>query len=80
MASYTLYLITFALDSVGDVFGSLFLLAAGLLVMRSGALPRWSGWVSILAGVLLLLIFVLVSSVILLRPETAVSDTPVGIR
>jgi hypothetical protein len=27
-----------------------------------------------------LLIFVLVSSVILLRPETAVSDTPVGIR
>jgi hypothetical protein len=53
LASYTLYLITFALDSVGDVFGSLFLLAAGLLVMRSGALPRWSGWVSILAGVLL---------------------------
>jgi hypothetical protein len=103
--SYTLYLITFALDSVGDVFGSLFLLAAGLLVMRSGALPRWSGWVSILAGVLfflqgfglggviasfglvldligflLFLIFVVVSSVILLRRENRVSGPAVRIK
>jgi hypothetical protein len=51
--SYALYLITFALDSVGDVFGSLFGVAAGLLVLRSGALPRWLGWLSIVVGVLL---------------------------
>ena len=49
-ASYTLYLMTFALDSVADVFGSLSAVAAGLLVIRSGLLPRWLGWVSILAG------------------------------
>ena len=89
--SYTLYLMTFALDSVGDVFGSLFAFATGLLVLRSGVLPRWLGWVSIfvgpffflqgfglggviatfglvldLVGFVLLLIFVLVSSVVLL--------------
>jgi hypothetical protein len=51
---YALYLITLALDSVGDVFGSLFALAAGLLVLRRGALPRWLGWVSIVVGALLL--------------------------
>src|SRR5215218_5096437 len=39
--SYTLYLLTFALDSVGDVFGSVFLVAAGLLIMKSGILPSW---------------------------------------
>ena len=38
--SYTLYLTTFALDSVGDVFGSLFLLAAARLILDGGALPR----------------------------------------
>jgi hypothetical protein len=95
--AYTLYLMTFALESVGDVFGSLSAVAAGLLVMRSGVLPRWLGWIAILAGILLFLqgfglggviasfglvldligfglflIFVLVSSVILLRRE----DTP----
>lgn len=94
--SYTLYLMTFALESVGDVFGSLFAFAAGLLVIGSGVLPRWLGWVSILAGILfflqgfglggviatfglvldgigfvLFLIFVLVSSVIFLRRESA---------
>ncbi len=53
--AYTLYLMTFALDSVGDVFGSLFAIAAGLLVFRSGLLPRWLGWVAILTGVLFLL-------------------------
>ena len=94
--SYTLYLLTYAVDSVADVFGSLFAFAAGVLVFRSGVLPRWLGWVSILAapllflqafglggviasfglvldliGFVLLLLFVLVSSVILLRRESA---------
>jgi Domain of unknown function (DUF4386) len=94
--SYTLYLLTYAVDSVADVFGSLFTLAAGVLVFRSGVLPRWLGWVSILAapllfvqafglggviasfglvldliGYVLLLVFVLVSSVILLGHESA---------
>jgi hypothetical protein len=53
--SYTLYLLTFALDSVGDVFGSLFLFAAGLLIMQSGVLPRWLAWVSLVAGAFLFL-------------------------
>ena len=34
--SYTLYLMTYAVDSVADVFGSLFAFAAGVLVFRSG--------------------------------------------
>ena len=91
---------TFALDSVGDVFGSLFLSVAGMLVMKIGVLPRWLGWLSICAGILLLLqgfcvggvigtfgrvldligfllflIFVLVSSVALLRRGDAVPRT-----
>jgi hypothetical protein len=90
--AYTLYLVTYALDSVGDVFGSLGFLAAGLLILQGGRLPRWLGWVAIaaapllflqgfglggviasfglvldLVGFLLLLIFVLVSSMTLLR-------------
>jgi hypothetical protein len=52
---YTLYLLTFGLDSVGDVFGSLFAVATGLLVLGSRVLPRWLGWVALLAGVLLFL-------------------------
>ena len=98
--SYSLYLMTYAFDSVADVFGSLFALATGLIVLKSGVLPRWLGWVSILVGILfflqafglggviatfglvldiigflLLLIFVLASSVIFLRRETAASNT-----
>jgi hypothetical protein len=52
---YTLYLMTFALDSVGDVFGSLFAFAAGLLVIRSGALPGWLGRVLVFVAVMLFL-------------------------
>jgi hypothetical protein len=98
--SYTLYLVTYALDSVGDVFGSLGALAAGLLAIRSALLPRWLGLCAILAGCLfflqgfglggvigtfglvldligfvLFLIFVLASSVVLLRRGDAVAAT-----
>lgn len=53
--AYGLYLMTFGVDSVGDVFGSLFAFAAGALVLGSGVLPRWLGWASILAGIMFLL-------------------------
>jgi hypothetical protein len=53
--SYTLYLTIFALESVGDVFGSLFVFAAGLLVIRSRVLLRLLGWVAILVGILFFL-------------------------
>jgi nucleoside recognition membrane protein YjiH len=52
--SYTLYLLTFSLDSVGDVFGSFFMLGSGLLVLTSGVLPRWLGWVAVAASPFLL--------------------------
>jgi hypothetical protein len=52
--SYTLYLLTFAIDSVGDVFGSLFAVAAGLLILERAVLPRWLGWMAIAFGILLL--------------------------
>jgi hypothetical protein len=51
--SYTLYLLTYALDSVGDVFGSVFLIATGLLVPRSRVLPRWLAWICLAGGILL---------------------------
>jgi len=98
--SYTLYLLTFAIDSVGDVFGSIFLAAAGLLTLRGALLPRWIAWVAIVAavtlflqafglggliatfglvldliGFALFLVFVLASSVILMRRETAPRTT-----
>jgi hypothetical protein len=53
--SYTLYLLTFALDSVGDAFGSVFLIATGLLVIRNRVLPRWLAWVALIGGILLFL-------------------------
>ncbi len=98
--SYALYLLTFAISSVGDVFGSVFLLATGVLAHRSGLLPRWLASIAIIAaiflflqgfglggviatfglvldlvGFVLLLLFVLVSSVIMLRRERRFSDT-----
>ena len=79
--------------------------AAGLLVIGSGVLPRWLGWVSILAGILfflqgfglggviasfglvldlvafvLFLIFVLVSSVIMLTRKDSDPNAAVGIK
>jgi hypothetical protein len=53
--SFSLYYLTYALDSVGDMFGSLAFLAAGVLVLRSDALPRWLGWVAIVTAPFLLL-------------------------
>ena len=98
--SYSLYLTTYAIDSVADVFGSLLALATGLIVLKSGVLPRWLGRISLAAGLMfflqafglggviasfglvldiigfvLFLIFVLASSVIFLRRQTAVSNT-----
>jgi hypothetical protein len=94
--AYLLYLLTFALDSVGDVFGSLFAFATGLAVLRGNALPRWLGQMALAIGVLLLvqapmlggvvtplgllvdglgfillLVFVLVSSIVQLRAGAA---------
>jgi hypothetical protein len=48
--SYSLHLTTYAFDSVADVFGSFFALATGLILLKSGVLPRWLGWMSIVAG------------------------------
>ncbi len=53
--SYSLYLMTYAFDSVADVFGSLFALATGLIVLGSAVLPRWLGWMSIVAGLMFFL-------------------------
>ena len=53
--AYTLYLVTYALDSVGDVFGSLAAVSAGVLVLKTRVLPRWLGWVAIVAGIMFFL-------------------------
>ena len=52
--SYMLYLLTFALDSFGDVFGSFFMLGSGLMVLATGVLPRWIAWAAIAASPFLL--------------------------
>jgi hypothetical protein len=103
--AYSLYLLTFALDRVGDAFGSLSAFTAGLLVIRSGVLRHWLGQISMLAGILfflqgfgrggviasfglvldligfvLFLLFVLVSSVIVLTRENPVPNTAVRIK
>lgn len=100
--SYALYLMTFAISSVGDVFGSLFLLTAGVLAMKKAVLPAWLSWGAIVAavflflqgfglggviatfglvfdliGFVLFLIFVLASSVIMLRRERDVPRMPI---
>jgi hypothetical protein len=49
--AYMLYLLTFAISSLGDVFGSVFMLAAGDLVLRSRLLPRWLGYVAVVSAV-----------------------------
>jgi hypothetical protein len=49
---YALYYLTFALDSVGDVFASLFLFAIGRLILTSGMFPRWLGWGAMLIAAL----------------------------
>jgi hypothetical protein len=53
--SYMLYLLTFALDSVGDVFGSFFMLGSGLAVLATRVLPRWLGWLAVIASPFLLI-------------------------
>lgn len=53
--SYSLYLTTYAFDSVGDVFGSLAAVATGLIVLKSGVLPPWLGRISIVAGLMFFL-------------------------
>src|ERR1700733_2515984 len=53
--SYSLYLTTYAFDSVADVFGSLLALTTGLIVLKTDVLPRWLGWISIVAGLMFFL-------------------------
>jgi hypothetical protein len=50
--SYALYLLTFALDSVGDIFGSVFAAAVGWTVLRTGALPKFLGWTMLVVAAL----------------------------
>jgi hypothetical protein len=50
--SYALYLLTFALDSVGDIFGSVFAAAVGWTVLRTGVLPRILGWTMLVVAAL----------------------------
>jgi hypothetical protein len=38
---------SYALDSVGDVFASFFMLGTGLLVFETRVLPRWLGWIAV---------------------------------
>ena len=77
---------------MGDVFGSVFLIAAGLLLIRTRVLPEWLAWIAVtggafvfvqgfglggvigsyglvldLIGFVLFLVFVLLSSAMLLR-------------
>jgi hypothetical protein len=53
--AYTLYLLTYAIDSVADVFGSLFMLAGGLQILTTRPFPRWLGWIAIASSPFLFL-------------------------
>jgi hypothetical protein len=53
--SYSLYYLTYALDSVGDVFASVGFLAAGLIILEAAVLPRWLGWTALLTAPFLVL-------------------------
>ena len=52
---YALYLMTFAISSVGGVFGGVFLLAAGILASRSESLLRSLTSVAVIGAISLLL-------------------------
>jgi hypothetical protein len=52
--SHMLYLLTFTIDSVADVFGSFFILGTGLIVLSTSVLPRWLGWVAVATSPFLL--------------------------
>jgi len=72
--------------AVASVGAALFLLATGIALIRSGALPRWLGWVGVVFGVLTLVLrlgpigaglwVLLASIVILLRANQAVAPLP----
>ena len=53
--SYALYYLTFALDSVGDVFASLFLLATAYVIRCERTLPGWLAWLAAMVGVLFII-------------------------
>jgi hypothetical protein len=63
---------------------SLFLITTGLGILRSGALPRWMGWVAFVIGLtaltpagffafLLAFVWILIASIVMLRGEPAAS-------
>jgi hypothetical protein len=47
--------LTFALDSVGDIFGSLFAAAVGWTILRTRVLPKILGWAMLAVAVLFVL-------------------------
>lgn len=82
--------LAYPLLTIGIGFSSLLALAVGLVALRSGALPRWLGWVSLVAAPLILVavlfipIFVfllwvaLVSLVLVVRREPAPAHPAAG--
>ena len=43
------------LDTVGNLIGSAFFIAVGGAVVRTGLIPKWWGWASVLAGLWLII-------------------------
>ena len=82
-AAYAMNSMAYPLFTVGIGASSLLALAVGLTALRTGVLPRWLGWVSLVAAPLILVavlfvpIFIflawvlLVSIVLLVQPRTA---------